>query len=151
MLPAHAHAVRRVLGRAPAAVEPHSTGQAPARVVLELHLRDTLDTARSFGPDGERVGLSYKRSSSGAVAVAPPAPDGGEGQPSQAQTPVRLFSLINSVMELTCVLIELSRKIGVADICLFVSSRPAVGTLHLVHRVLVRYGAATRGAVKEKT
>jgi len=39
-------------------------------------------------------------------------------------------------MQLTGVLNELSRSMGVADFYPFVLSRPAIGKLHLVHRVV---------------
>jgi hypothetical protein len=44
--------------------------------------------------------------------------------------------LINSWMELTGVLNELSRSMGVTDFYPFVLSVPAVRKLHLVHRVI---------------
>ncbi len=83
-----------------------------------LHLVDTLDTARSFGLDGERVELSYERFGAGIVD------DAG------------FLRLINSWMELTGVLNELSRSMGVADFYPFVLSAPAVRKLHLVHQVV---------------
>lgn len=95
-----------------------------------LHLVDTLDTARSFGLDGERVELSYERF--GAELLA----DTGD-----AEAP-RFLQLINSWMELTGVLNELSRSMGVADFYPFVLSAPAVRKLHLVHRVIRDSGAA---------
>ncbi len=83
-----------------------------------LHLVDTLDTARSFGLDGERVELSYER----FVDALPM--DAG------------FMQLIHSWMELTGVLNELSRSMGVADFYPFVLSVPAVRKLHLVHRIV---------------
>ncbi|MBW8846730.1 MAG: putative zinc-binding metallopeptidase [Burkholderiales bacterium] len=101
-----------------------------------LHLVDTLDTARSFGLDGERVELSYERFDAGTVADAPDA---------QADAAVgRFLQFINSWMELTGVLNELSRAMGVADFYPFVLSVPAVRKLHLVHRVI--QAAAPRAA-----
>lgn len=88
-----------------------------------LHLVDTLDTARSFGLDGERVELSYERF--GAEVLE----DAG------------FLQLINSWMELTGVLNELSRSMGVADFYPFVLSLPAVRKLHLVHRVVQSAGS----------
>ncbi len=84
-----------------------------------LHLVDTLDTARSFGLDGERVELSYERFAAGLLADADD-----------------FLPLINSWMELTGVLNELSRSMGVADFYPFVLSAPAVRKLHLVHRIV---------------
>src|SRR5262249_46716056 len=60
-----------------------------------LHLVDTLDTARSFGLDGERVELSYERFGAGALE--------GSGDPA----PQTFLALVNSWMELAGVLNEL--------------------------------------------
>ncbi|RZL31711.1 MAG: hypothetical protein EOP35_21450, partial [Rubrivivax sp.] len=89
-----------------------------------LHLADTLDTARSFGLDGERVELSYERFSPELLA------DTGDADAAS------FLHLINGWMELTGVLNELSRSMGVADFYPFVLSVPAVKKLHLVHRVV---------------
>jgi hypothetical protein len=89
-----------------------------------LHLVDTLDTARSFGLDGERVELSYERFGPEVIAE--------DGDPQGD----RFLAVINSWMELTGVLNELSRSMGVADFYPFVLSAPAVRKLHLVHRVI---------------
>ena len=89
-----------------------------------LHLVDTLDTARSFGVDGENVELSYERYGPDVVA--------GTGDPHAAE----FLHLINGWMELTGVLNELSRSMGVPDFYPFVLSVPAVRKLHLVHRVI---------------
>ncbi|HEV6963934.1 zinc-binding metallopeptidase family protein, partial [Roseateles sp.] len=91
-----------------------------------LHLVDTLDTARSFGLDGERVELSYERFTADVVAEA--------SDPDAAG----FVQLINSWMELTGVLNELSRAMGVADFYPFVLSAQAVRKLHFVHRVIHR-------------
>jgi hypothetical protein len=93
-----------------------------------LHLADTLDTARSFGLDGERVELSYERFSPELLADAGNGADDGDA--------AGFLRLINSWMELTGVLNELSRSMGVADFYPFVLSAPAVRKLHLVHRVI---------------
>jgi hypothetical protein len=94
-----------------------------------LHLVDTLDTARSFGLDGERVELSYERF----------GPEALEGTDDPA--PEAFLALVNGWMELTGVLNELSRSMGVPDFYPFVLSPPALRKLHLVHRVV---GAAAR-------
>jgi hypothetical protein len=86
-----------------------------------LHLRDTLDTARSFGLDGERVELHYDRY--GPEALSGPDAEG-------------VLQLVNSWMELTGVLNELSRSMGLADFYPFVLSQPALRKLHLVHQVI---------------
>jgi hypothetical protein len=89
-----------------------------------LHMVDTLDTARSFGLDGERVQLDYERFGSDAVA--------GSGDPKAGE----FLQLLNSWMELAGVLNELSRSMGVPDFYPFVLSRTAVRKLHLVHRII---------------
>ncbi len=89
-----------------------------------LHLVDTLDTARSFGLDGERVELQFERYAPELLA--------GSGDPD----PSAFLALVNSWMELTGVLNELSRSMGVADFYPFVLSAPVVRKLHLVHRVV---------------
>lgn len=89
-----------------------------------LHMVDTLDTARSFGLDGERVELDYERFGSDALA--------GSGDPRANE----FLQLLGSWMELAGVLNELSRSMGVADFYPFVLSKTAVRKLHLVHRVI---------------
>jgi hypothetical protein len=91
-----------------------------------LHLRDTLDTARSFGIDGESVELSYER-----FSVATLGEEAAEDPQAKA-----FLALVTGWMELTGVLNELSRSMGVADFYPFVLSAPAVRKLHLVHRVI---------------
>ncbi len=95
-----------------------------------MHLIDTLDTARSFGVDGERVELNFERY---GVEVLQ-----GTDDPI-AHEFLRLF---NSWMELTGVLNELSRSMGVADFYPFVLSAPAVRKLYLVHRIIAANGSA---------
>jgi len=90
-----------------------------------LHMVDTLDTASSFGLDGERVELSYERFGSQVV-------DSGDAQ-GQA-----FLRLTNGWMELTGVLNELSRSMGVADFYPFVLSAQVVKKLYLVHRVIAQ-------------
>ena len=89
-----------------------------------LHMVDTLDTARSFGLDGERVELEYERFGSDAVA--------GSGDPRAGE----FLNLLGSWMELAGVLNELSRSMGVPDFYPFVLSKTAVRKLHLVHRII---------------
>jgi hypothetical protein len=89
-----------------------------------LHLVDTLDTAHSFGLDGERVELSYERFGDDVVGQA--------GTPQAAE----FLRLINSWMELTGVLNELSRSMGVPDFYPFVLSQAAVRKLFVVHQVI---------------
>jgi hypothetical protein len=98
-----------------------------------LHLRDTLDTARSFGVDGESVELSYERFGPEALGEA------GAQDPEAAA----FLALVNGWMELTGVLNELSRSMGIGDFYPFVLSAPALRKLHLVHRVV---GAPVAGS-----
>jgi hypothetical protein len=90
-----------------------------------LHLVDTLDTARSFGLDGDRVELSYERFGDSVVGPQASSPQAAE-----------FLRLINSWMELTGVLNELSRSMGVPDFYPFVLSQAAVKKLFLVHQVI---------------
>lgn len=90
-----------------------------------LHLVDTLDTARSFGLDGERVELDYERFDASMLE--------GNGD----DEPQAFLDLVNGWMELTGVLNELSRAMGLADFYPFVLSVPALRKLHLVHQVVV--------------
>ncbi|TCP04364.1 zinc-binding metallopeptidase family protein [Rubrivivax gelatinosus] len=89
-----------------------------------LHMLDTLDTARSFGLDGESVELSYERFGNAALA------DSGDRNPGP------FLAIVNGWMELTGVLNELSRSMGVPDFYPFVLSVPALRKLHFVHRVV---------------
>lgn len=91
-----------------------------------LHLQDTLDTARSFGLDGEHVQLHYDRF--GPAALVDVEVD--------AQS-VAFLRRINGWMELTGVLNELSRSMGVADFYPYVLSAAAVRKLHLVDRIVM--------------
>ena len=86
-----------------------------------LHLADTLDTARSFGLDGGRVQLHYERFGTEVL--------GDQSDPD-------FLPWINSWMELTGVLNELSRSMGVADFYPFVLSVAAVKKLYFVHRLV---------------
>lgn len=88
-----------------------------------LHMTDTLDTAQSFGLDGERLELTYEPFTAEAFGDA--GPDSTE-----------FARLLNQWMQLTGVLNELSRSMGVPDFYPFVLSAPAVRKLHLVHRII---------------
>jgi hypothetical protein len=88
-----------------------------------LHLVDTLDTAGSFGLDGERVELTYERFDVSVLGT------------DDAQA-TEFMRLINSWMELTGVLNELSRSMGVPDFYPFVLSACAIRKLFVVHRVI---------------
>lgn len=98
-----------------------------------LHLVDTLDTARGFGVDGNQVELSYERWRTADLA---PEPDPAPGAGLPPADPSAFIDLVNEWMELTGVLNELSRSMGLADFYPFVLSRPALRKLHFVHRVV---------------
>jgi hypothetical protein len=95
-----------------------------------LHMVDTLGTARSFGLDGERLQLSYERF---AISALDDAPGGSDAGGAGAQ---EFLDLVHSWMELTGVLNELSRSMGIADYYPFVLSVPALRKLYMVHRVI---------------
>ncbi len=90
-----------------------------------LHLQDTLDTARSFGLDGEHVQLHYDRFGPAAL-----------GDIDVDAQSLAFLRRINGWMELTGVLNELSRCMGVADFYPYVLSAAAVRKLHLVDRIV---------------
>ncbi|HSI56098.1 MAG TPA: putative zinc-binding metallopeptidase, partial [Ideonella sp.] len=90
-----------------------------------LHLSDTLDTARSFGLDGAGVELGYEPFEASVLGE-----DAADAQP--------FLALIRAWMELTGVLNELSRSMGVNDFYPFVLSAEAVRKLHFVHRVVTQ-------------
>jgi hypothetical protein len=93
-----------------------------------LHLSDTLDTARSYGLDGTVVALDYE-----------PLPLGEDIEPEFA-------ALSRSWMELTGVLNELSRSMGVSDFYPFVLSADALRKLQFVHRLIGAQAAAQPAA-----
>ncbi len=88
-----------------------------------LHMTDTLDTAQSFGIDGERLELTYE-------------PFTAEAFDDTGADSAEFLRLLNQWMQLTGVLNELSRSMGVPDFYPFVLSAPAVRKLHLVHRII---------------
>ncbi len=89
-----------------------------------LHLVDTLDTARGFGVDGDLVELHYERWTTADLDADPNV------------EPQDFINLVNGWMELTGVLNELSRSMGLCDFYPFVLSRTALRKLHLVHRIV---------------
>jgi hypothetical protein len=84
---------------------------------------DTLDAARSFGLQGGRVELAYERFDAQTLGV-------------QGDAGVLFVSMLNAWIELTGVLNELSRSMGLADFYPFVLSAPAARKLLFVHRVV---------------
>jgi len=100
-----------------------------------LHMVDTLDTARSFGLHGERVELNYERFDARLLAEA------GDDAGAAA-----FVALLGDWMELTGVMNELSRSMGLPDFYPFVLSYEAARKLHFVHRVVNDEGGVGRAA-----
>ena len=88
-----------------------------------LHMTDTLDTAKSFGLRSDGLGLVIQPFS--AAILGPSCPRSGD-----------FLNLLNQWMQITGVLNELSRSMGVPDFYPFVLSAPAVRKLHLVHQII---------------
>jgi hypothetical protein len=96
-----------------------------------LHLTDTLDTARSFGLDGSRVELDMEPYAPEALR------DAGEPGPPLDDATLDDFALrLRSAMELTGVLNELARSLGLPDPYPFALSLEAARKLLLVHRIV---------------
>jgi hypothetical protein len=90
-----------------------------------LHISDTLDTARSYGLDGSMVALDYEPL---------------QGDDASLGDDPGFAALLRSWMELSGVLNELSRSMGVADFYPFVLSPQGVRKLHAVHRLITALG-----------
>jgi hypothetical protein len=89
-----------------------------------LHLVDSLGTALGFGLDAEDL-ESRIQPFTRADLYDPEAPDAAH-----------FLSLLNSWIEMTMVLNELARSMGVRDFYPFVMSKPVVGKLQFVHLVI---------------
>lgn len=89
-----------------------------------LHMLDTLDTALSFGLEGEDVEIDIEPYGRRALDAA--------ADPGAAD----FLRMVNGWLRLTAVLNELSRSMGQADFYPFVLSEPAEAKLHLVHRIV---------------
>jgi len=89
-----------------------------------LHMMDTVDTALSFGMTTHVIEPDYV-SFTRDVLVDPDAPDAQE-----------FLDLVNTWVELTGVLNELSRSMGQRDFYPFVLPHKVVGKLQFVHRVV---------------
>jgi hypothetical protein len=98
-----------------------------------LHMVDTLDTALSFGLDGELVEMRIEPFTTAALYRAESDEDGA------------FLSFLHAWIELTAVLNELSRSMGQPDFYPFVLPPTAVRKLHFVHLV-VEQAAAQREA-----
>jgi hypothetical protein len=89
-----------------------------------LHMIDTLDTAVSFGLDTRRLDLEIEPFTREAL-YRPNDPDAK-----------RFLTFLNSWIELSAVLNELSRSMGQPDLYPFALPRPAVAKLHFIHLVV---------------
>ena len=109
-----------------------------------MHMVDTLDTAGSFGLRADHLELSYERYTPATLDGEPPGPAGPQGTAD-----AEFLALLNGWMELTGVLNELSRSMGVADFYPFVLSAAAVRKVHFVHRVVAAAAAARQKAAAD--
>jgi hypothetical protein len=89
-----------------------------------LHMVDTLDTAISFGLDTRRLEMEIEPF--GRDALFRPNDAGAK----------RFLSFLNTWIELSSVLNELSRAMGQPDLYPFALPRPAVAKLHFIHLVV---------------
>jgi hypothetical protein len=89
-----------------------------------LHMVDTMDTALSFGVDGDDVEIVTEPFTLADLE----APDGPEA--------LRFLEFVNAWVDLTALLNELSRSMGQHEFYPFVLARKVVAKLYLVHRVV---------------
>lgn len=94
-----------------------------------LHLRDTLDTAISFGMDNADVD-DAEEPFDPADLWQPEAPDGPA-----------FLAMLHRWIRITRVMNEMSRAMGLHDFYPFVIPRAAVAKLHLIHAVVSRPAA----------
>ena len=97
-----------------------------------LHMVDTLDTAISFGLEGEEV-------ETGFTPFGPEALD-APGDPDAE----RFLGFVNAWLPISALMNELARSMGQPDFYPFVLAAPAVAKLHLVHRIVATEVAAAR-------
>jgi hypothetical protein len=96
-----------------------------------LHMVDTLDTALSFGLDARRLEMEIEPF--GRDALYRPHDPGAK----------RFLSFMNSWIELTAVLNELSRSMGQPDLYPFALPRPTIAKLHFIHLVVTQCAPVT--------
>jgi hypothetical protein len=96
-----------------------------------LHMVDTLDTALGFGLNVRKLELEIDPF--GRDALFRPNDPGAK----------RFLSFLNSWIELTAVLNELSRAMGQPDLYPFALPRPAVAKLHFIHLVVTQCAPVT--------
>jgi hypothetical protein len=93
-----------------------------------LHMRDTVDTALSFGLSVEQFDLEFTPFTIDAV-YQPEHPDAGQ-----------FLAFLNHWMRLTTMLNEMSRSMGQPDFYPFVLPRDVVAKLHFIHLVVTAVG-----------
>lgn len=86
-----------------------------------LHMRDTVDTALSFGLSTERMPLAFTPFTMAAL-----------WRPADADA-ARFLAFLNTWTQLTTLLNEMSRAMGQADFYPFVLPRDVVAKLHFIH------------------
>ena len=91
-----------------------------------LHMVDTLDTAVSFGLEARNLEMEIEPF--GPDALFRPDHPGAK----------QFLSFLNSWIELSAVLNELSRSMGQPDLYPFALPRPAVAKLHFIHLVVAQ-------------
>jgi hypothetical protein len=96
-----------------------------------LHMVDTLDTALSFGLDTHRLDMEIEPFSRDALF-----------RPNDAGAK-RFLAFLNTWIELSSVLNELSRAMGQPDLYPFTLPRPAVAKLHFIHLVVTECAPVT--------
>jgi hypothetical protein len=101
-----------------------------------LHMLDTLDTALSFGLEGDDVETGF--TPYGAEALDAPRDPDAE----------RFLGFVNAWLPLSALMNELARSMGQPDFYPFVLSAAAVAKLHFVHRVVAGEAAAARAAAR---
>ncbi|MFM2053439.1 MAG: hypothetical protein RL456_1476, partial [Pseudomonadota bacterium] len=87
-----------------------------------LHMVDALDTGLSFGLDADDVEMDVVPFDASVLSVPDPA----------------FLRLVNAWIELTALLNEMSRSMGLPDFYPFVLSPAVVRKLHQVHQVITR-------------
>jgi hypothetical protein len=96
-----------------------------------LHMVDTLDTALSFGLNIRKLEMEIDPFDRDALFR--PNDPGAK----------RFLSFLNSWIELTAVLNELSRAMGQPDLYPFALPRPAVAKLHFIHLLVTQCAPVT--------
>lgn len=100
-----------------------------------LHVRDTLDTAASFGISAESMDMGTADFST-AELWRQDAPDAAD-----------FIVMLHRWILITGVMNEMSRAMGQHDFYPFVLPRPAVAKLHFIHGIISEFEASDRSIV----